>query len=79
MVAWVNHVKVAVSASILWCSATAVLLVFQPGVRSGGLAAWQHGMTVAMLAGIAPAMGLGAWASWLKERRTNAAALRAIQ
>lgn len=79
MVGWVNHVKVGVSASILWCSAMGVLLVFEPGVKSSGLAAWRHGMTVAMLAGIAPTMGLGAWASWLKERRTNAAALHAIQ
>ncbi|GFR44799.1 hypothetical protein Agub_g6134 [Astrephomene gubernaculifera] len=79
LVGWVNHLKTGVSIAIVWCSLMLVILVFQPNVPEHRLAAWQRGMTVGMLAGIAPALGGGALLSWLFLRRTFAAADRIIQ
>ncbi|KAG2435423.1 hypothetical protein HYH02_011923 [Chlamydomonas schloesseri] len=78
LVAWVNYLKAGVSGSIVWCCATLMLLVFAPGVKSSEQSSWSSAMTITMLAGLAPAFGVGAAMSWFAIRKMTHTALQAM-
>ncbi|KAG2423149.1 hypothetical protein HXX76_015534 [Chlamydomonas incerta] len=78
LVAWVNYLKSGVSTSIVWCCITLMLLVFAPGVKDSELSSWSTAMTITMLAGLAPAFGVGAVMSWFFIRKMTATALQAM-
>ncbi|GFR46567.1 hypothetical protein Agub_g8160 [Astrephomene gubernaculifera] len=59
LVAWVNYLKTGVSTTVVWCAATLMLLVFEPGVKQQDREHWSKLMTVLMLSGLAPAFGAG--------------------
>ncbi|EFJ45177.1 hypothetical protein VOLCADRAFT_94617 [Volvox carteri f. nagariensis] len=64
MVNWVNYMRSGVSAIVVWCSATLMLLVFHPGVKEAKLQEWADIMTLLMRLGLAPAFAVGALMSW---------------
>ncbi|PNW87843.1 hypothetical protein CHLRE_01g004124v5 [Chlamydomonas reinhardtii] len=78
LVAWVNYLKSGVSTSIVWCCITLMLLVFAPGVKQSELSSWSSAMTITMLAGLAPAFGVGAAMSWFFIRKMTTTALQAM-
>ncbi|PNW87839.1 hypothetical protein CHLRE_01g003950v5 [Chlamydomonas reinhardtii] len=78
LVAWVNYLKSGVSTSIVWCCITLMLLVFAPGVKQSELSGWSSAMTITMLAGLAPAFGVGAAMSWFFIRKMTTTALQAM-
>ncbi|KXZ55417.1 hypothetical protein GPECTOR_3g69 [Gonium pectorale] len=75
LVGWMNHLKSGVSAAIAWAAAMLVLLVFRPGVKTAQAQQWADAVTIVMLAGLAPAFGVGALLSWLSIRRMTRKAL----
>ncbi|EFJ45114.1 hypothetical protein VOLCADRAFT_106127 [Volvox carteri f. nagariensis] len=82
LVSWVNYLKTGVSVTVVWCSGVLMLLVFHPGVDSHDkpkMGEWSRAMTDLMLAGLAPAFGVGALISWATLRRNTAAALRGLE
>ncbi|PNH12169.1 Tiny macrocysts protein C [Tetrabaena socialis] len=78
LVPWANYLKSGVSVAIFWCSAVLMLLVFRPGVSSDGRQSWEHSLTLAMLAGLAPAFAVGALMSWGLVWRLTSRALKAL-
>ncbi|KAG2435422.1 hypothetical protein HYH02_011922 [Chlamydomonas schloesseri] len=78
LVAWVNYLKAGVSGSVVWCCVTLMLLVFAPGVKSSEQSSWSSAMTITMLAGLAPAFGVGAAMSWFAIRKMTHTALQAM-
>ncbi len=76
--AWVNYLKAGVSGSIVWCCITLMLLVFAPGVSTSDQSSWSSAMTITMLAGLAPAFGVGAAMSWFAIRKMTRTALQAM-
>ncbi|KAG2423146.1 hypothetical protein HXX76_015531 [Chlamydomonas incerta] len=78
LVAWVNYLKSGVSTLVVWCCITLMLLVFAPGVKDSELSSWSTAMTITMLAGLAPAFGVGLVMSWFLIRKMTATALQAM-
>ncbi|KXZ45666.1 hypothetical protein GPECTOR_52g64 [Gonium pectorale] len=79
MVAWMNMLKSGVSAAIVWCAATLVLLVFHPvGNDPREVENWSSVMTIVMLAGLGPAFGVGVYASWAMTRFMTKSTLRSL-
>ncbi|PNW87845.1 hypothetical protein CHLRE_01g004157v5 [Chlamydomonas reinhardtii] len=78
LVAWVNYLKSGVSTLVVWCCLTLMLLVFAPGVKQSELSSWSSAMTITMLAGLAPAFGVGAAMSWFFIRKMTTTALQAM-
>ncbi|GLI60726.1 hypothetical protein VaNZ11_002824 [Volvox africanus] len=82
LVSWVNYLKAGVSAMVVWCSAVLMLLVFHPGTKSADqrtMEKWNDSITILMLAGIAPAFGVGALISRALLRHVRAAALKGLE
>ncbi|KXZ42658.1 hypothetical protein GPECTOR_127g536 [Gonium pectorale] len=75
LVAWMNHLKGGVATAIAWAAAMLVLLVFRTGVKTAHAQQWADAVTIAMIAGLAPAFGLGYFASWYSIRRMTKTAL----
>ena len=73
-----NYLKSGVSTLVVWCCLTLMLLVFAPGVKQSELSSWSSAMTITMLAGLAPAFGVGAAMSWFFIRKMTTTALQAM-
>ncbi|GIL68039.1 hypothetical protein Vafri_21326 [Volvox africanus] len=79
LVAWVNYLKGGVAATILWCTANLVLLVFRPRVSDDRQQEWSEFLTLLMLVGLAPAFCCGALTSFLMIRNMTRTALAALE
>ncbi|GIL50727.1 hypothetical protein Vafri_6878 [Volvox africanus] len=64
LVSWMNYLKGGISVTMVWCSATLMLLVFHPGVSGHHMKDWSEALTDVMLAGLAPAFFTGVLISW---------------
>ncbi|GFR46428.1 hypothetical protein Agub_g7932, partial [Astrephomene gubernaculifera] len=79
LVAWVNYLKTGVSTTVVWCAATLMLLVFEPGVKQQGRDSWSKLMTIVMLSGLAPAFGAGMLLSRIMIRRMTSTTLKCLK
>ncbi|GFR46566.1 hypothetical protein Agub_g8158, partial [Astrephomene gubernaculifera] len=78
LVAWVNYLKTGVSTTVVWCAATLMLLVFEPGVKQQDRDHWSKLTTVLMLSGLAPAFGAGVLMSHGIIRRMTGGAIKSV-
>ncbi len=79
LVAWVNWLKAAVSAAIVWSAACLLLLEVHPGVARSQWNQWRSTMTYVLLCGLAPAFLCGGALSRLLLDRKIARAVHAIE
>lgn len=75
----VNYIKTGSAAVLVYCTGVLLILVFRPGVSPVDLKAWQQDVTLIMLLGIAPALGIGALLAWAHMRYTQSVAIKAFK